>query len=757
MRKFKNLVIGGIENKVFNLILLTLLLIAGVLIPVTIWQNNLLTGLSKETNKRQQEATEAMTDGIIDTVIRENMSRLTEQEAAMADEVFQDLEIRVRMMAEYATDLFAAGDAVPSAGWSPPDAALNGRLSAQVTAAEGVDLADPAVARPLGVIANMANMMISLCKAYDADSAYIALAGGATLRVNALSGRWIGEDGNPRTFDSRERTWYRQAAETGKLIFTEVYQDVTTGELCVTCAIPVYGPEGELQAVAGADMFLTEMRQTIQNSDSDGGYMAVVSQDGHVVFSPRAEGEFRMPDPENAADLRESGNEELASLVRDALTGKTDVRRFMTEEGEIYAVGAPLNTLGWTMIAVFDANAAGEPARKMHRQLEEIQAGAVETYQRETGGARRNILLILGGVLVLVGTGTLLLGKRIVRPLNLITKRISEISEENPVFKMEDAFRTGDEIEALAESFANISQRTVDYVQEVTRITAEKERIGTELHMAKLIQSSMLPHVFPAFPSRPEFDIYAMMDPAREVGGDFYDFFLIDDDHLALVIADVSGKGVPAALFMMISKVIIQSCAMLGQSAAEILTKTNEAICSNNQVEMFITVWVGILEISTGRLTASNAGHEFPTILHDGKGFELYRDRHGFVIGGLAGMKYREYEIQMRPGDKLFVYTDGVPEATSGAQELFGTDRMLAALNRHPEAGPQELLQNVRQAVDGFVQDAEQFDDLTMLCLEYRGPGKDGTAPPAGGKILTGGNGTDEQTEEKDGTGREAP
>ena len=245
-----------------------------------------------------------------------------------------------------------------------------------------------------------------------------------------------------------------------------------------------------------------------------------------------------------------------------------------------------------------------------------------------------------------------------------------------------------------------------------------RQRITAELTMASKIQDSMLPHT--TFPDRHDFDIYASMDPAREVGGDFYDYFLIDDDHLCMVMADVSGKGIPAALFMMISKVILQSCAMLGRAPADILTKTNDALCSDNQVDMFVTVWLGILEISTGRITAANAGHEYPALCKNGK-FELLKDKHGFVIGGMEGMKYKEYEIALEPGDKLFLYTDGVPEATDAEDRMFGTEQMLAALNEDPAASPEQILKNIRKAVDGFVQNAEQFDDLTMLCFEYRG------------------------------------
>ena len=268
-------------------------------------------------------------------------------------------------------------------------------------------------------------------------------------------------------------------------------------------------------------------------------------------------------------------------------------------------------------------------------------------------------------------------------------------------------------------------RRKMRILEKKHREVEEKERISTELRMARQIQEGMLPGAFPAFPDRTEFDIYATMEPAKEVGGDFYDFFMIDEDHLGILIADVSGKGIPAALFMMISKVILQSCAMLGRSAGDILTKTNEALCSRNRLEMFVTVWLGILEISTGRLTAANAGHEYP-VLKQGDSFELLKDRHGLVIGGMEGIRYQEYTLTLSPGDKLFIYTDGIPEAINRNQELFGIKRMMDALNRHPEGTPEEILSGVRRSVGQFAGDAEQFDDMTMLCLEYRGPAGSG-------------------------------
>ena len=244
----------------------------------------------------------------------------------------------------------------------------------------------------------------------------------------------------------------------------------------------------------------------------------------------------------------------------------------------------------------------------------------------------------------------------------------------------------------------------------------------TELNMATEIQMSMLPLTFPAFPDRSEFDIYASMDPAKEVGGDFYDFFLIDDDHLATVIADVSGKGVPAALFMMSSKILLNDHATIGGSPAEILERVNKLVYANNKAHMFVTVWLGILEISTGKLTSASAGHEYPMINVNGK-YELLKDKHGLAIGAMPNSKYKDTEITLNKGDSVFVYTDGVAEATDANNELFGTDRTLEALNAiQAGVSQKEILAGVRSAVDAFVKEAPQFDDLTMLGLKYFGP-----------------------------------
>lgn len=278
-----------------------------------------------------------------------------------------------------------------------------------------------------------------------------------------------------------------------------------------------------------------------------------------------------------------------------------------------------------------------------------------------------------------------------------------------------------DEIRSLSDQFADMIVELKDYMVNLQHVTAEKERIGAELNVATQIQADMLPRVFPAFPTRDEFDLYATMNPAKEVGGDFYDFFMVDDDHIALVMADVSGKGVPAALFMVIAKTLIKTRTQQGGLPGDILSEVNDTLCEGNDAELFVTVWLAIIEISTGKGWAANAGHEHPAIRRKDGDFELSIYKHSPAVATMEGIPFRQHEFELYPGDSLYVYTDGVAEATDANNELYGTDRMLNVLNRTKDEKPEEVLRAVRKDIDEFVGEAPQFDDITMLMFNYFG------------------------------------
>lgn len=274
-----------------------------------------------------------------------------------------------------------------------------------------------------------------------------------------------------------------------------------------------------------------------------------------------------------------------------------------------------------------------------------------------------------------------------------------------------------EEMNTLLASMRTMESEMNGYLVDIRKASAEQERIALELGLASKIQTAMLPNKFPPFPDHKEFSIFASMTPAKEVGGDFFDFYLIDEDHLGVVIADVAGKGIPAALLMMVSKIIIKNYALMESSPARILELVNNQLCSNNQVDMFVTAWLGILTMSEGRFVAASAGHEYPFIKKGRGGFEMMKDKHGFVLGGMEDSKYTDYEFTLGEGDTLFIYTDGLPEATDSENEMFGNDRILQHLNAVKEGIPEIIIDHMEKAVKGFVGEAQQFDDLTMLAL----------------------------------------
>ena len=279
-----------------------------------------------------------------------------------------------------------------------------------------------------------------------------------------------------------------------------------------------------------------------------------------------------------------------------------------------------------------------------------------------------------------------------------------------------------DEVGHLADDVAVMADSVKSYMKNLEAITAEKERIGAELNVATQIQADMLPNIFPAFPEHEEFDIHATMQPAKEVGGDFYDFFMVDEEHLAVVIADVSGKGVPAALFMVIAKTLIKNRAISKESPADIFIHVNDQLCENNETGMFVTSWLGIINIKTGHVDYVNAGHNHPIIVRSDGTAEWVKCRPGFVLAGLEGIPYQQNELQLNPGDMIYLYTDGVTEALNIEEELYGDARLMECLSVADikEKCPQEVLAHVSKSLSEFVKNAEQADDITMLSLKIK-------------------------------------
>ncbi len=454
-----------------------------------------------------------------------------------------------------------------------------------------------------------------------------------------------------------------------------------------------------------------EYMDNIKNDFSDLQYLYIFKpEDTYFTYLIEAQSDTDDPDliatPGMTFDYRQS---EYDHLVPDVQNKRASTGLIL---GQDAGYGKPISA--WAPILDSDGNVAAMVEadyiiKNIGKQITVSIAGIVAV----------QILCILTVAILMI----LSIRKNVVRPVTSLKKMVD--SYESGEFSADlSRFQHDDEIRSLAVSFEDMTTRIENYITELTAVTAEKERIGAELNVATQIQADMLPGIFPAFPDRKEFDLYATMDPAKEVGGDFYDFFLIDDDHLGLVMADVSGKGVPAALFMVIAKTLIKNRALTGgySGPAQVLEEVNNQLCEGNDADLFVTVWLGILEISTGKIIYASAGHEYPAVYRENVGFVLEKNKPSLPLATFEGIKMQDNEITLKKGEALYLYTDGITEATNVDKDLFGEKRMLASLSGHSDEDAKQLLKSIRRDIDMFVGEAPQFDDMTMLALRYEGP-----------------------------------
>ena len=621
-----------------------------------------------------------------------NLSNTIADKAALADAQFGRFAESINSFASYIHDLYENPQYYVEREVLPPDAANQGVLTMQrYLRDDSVQIAD--VERELKLMGNLETYW-NATMAQNEDiitTIYIGTESGLHVAYDPSSELGVEEGSAESHFDYSGSEWYTKARELGQTGFTNIYQDSYGRGMMISCFSPFFNEKGAFSGSVSMDILISDIYQQIVSMDlGNEGNVFLIDNDGYTV------------DPGDSSKLILASDLISDARVKTAMENRRN--GFTLSNDGVYYVYAPVQSTGW-MLCI------GIPERQV---LESV-------YQMDQG--IQIALIVFAAVFVILIIAVLVVSYRFARsltdPLIALEKDAMTISGGNLDYRAE--VRSNDEIGDLANSFNQMAASLNQYVKDLTKVTAEKERIGAELNVATQIQADMLPRIFPAFPDRSEFDLYAVMDPAKEVGGDFYDYFMVDDDHIALVMADVSGKGVPAALFMVIAKTLIKSRAQMGDSPAEILNNVNEQLCEGNEAELFVTVWLAVIEISTGKGLAANAGHEHPVIRRAGGKYELVQYRHSPAVAAIQGVHFREHSFELHPGDSLFVYTDGVPEATNADNQMFGTERMLDVMNRDPLAAPRPLLQTVWKEIDIFVGDAPQFDDITMLNFQYRG------------------------------------
>ena len=553
------------------------------------------------------------------------------------------------------------------------------------------DITYESIKQEIDLLGNVEQVWIPFQRQHREVAIFLAAKAGVLIAYDIAL--YNPEPGKPDVYyDFTGSSWYRRCEKTQATGFTDVYDDHWGRGKMMTAFAPFYDGGGNFAGAMGMDILITDLYRSIVAIDMGrGAYAFLVDHNGKIISSP---------DSPNAETAMLSDDPDITpEIAREILTGRTSVA---LSGSETYYAYTPIRSTGWKLCIKMPRSLILSPLSYIYENVEWAILFLLLSF------------VVMWAVVRIAGCK---FSERLTAPISRLGHDVDKISSGNLEHRAE--ITSDDEIGELARNFNVMTESLREYIANLADVTAEKERIGAELNIATQIQADMLPKIIPPFLNNEAFDIRATMTPAKEVGGDFCDFFMVDDDHLALVMADVSGKGVPAALFMVIAKTLIKNRAMMGGTPSEILHDVNNQLCEGNDSSFFVTVWLGILELSTGHVSASNAGHEYPAIRKAGGMYELFTTEQDPALAVMEDMEFTESSFTLGHLDTLYLYTDGMAEATNARRELYGTERMTAELNRTAGAPANEVLDIMNRSVMEFTGDAPQFDDITMLCLQF--------------------------------------
>jgi len=501
---------------------------------------------------------------------------------------------------------------------------------------------------------------------------------------------------------SRGRPWFILAEQRGKISITDIYEDNAGRGYCFTFCTPFYSKDGRLAGVIGADISMVELSKIIEQ---------ITGNDIELAMLIGSEGVLANSLHKNIAIDGEMNRLFTEIMQKDRGAIKKEIPDFTAEKPtihEAYIIWASLPLTDWKLVGFAPISSIVAPADKIKLNISLYTDRFIHKAILYVDVIQIVNILVFSLLIAIFIFYSRKTANRIVTPITALTDDALKIGQGTLEFLPK--IDTGDEIETLTNTINKM-------IFDIKYITSEKERIGVELEVAKHVQASMLPNIFPPFPHRPEFDIYGFMLPAKEVGGDFYDFFFVDEHRLALVIADVSGKGVPASLFMVITKTLIKNVAQYASSPKEVFETVNNMLCENNDMGMFVTAFLGILDLQTEMLTYVNAGHNPPFKRHINGTLEQLQSKTTLVLAAMTDTKYIQNEISLKKGEILYFYTDGVVEAVNNNEQMFTEKRLKETIANYPSNDPKGIADNLIHEIDVFTEGVEQADDITMLVL----------------------------------------
>lgn len=669
-----------------------------------------LETLSKNGNQNIGDSASESIDIAMTDLSKNSVAALVNSKAEKINEQMKAMKNSLVSLCDYLANLYDHPENYPDIPITILSECPENTLVMQYGLAPGVSKDDPAIQEELNLQGNMEVLYRSIMAAYpDICSIYIATETGVNTGFDEYAQTKADE------FEGRTRDFYKVAVKSKKMYISNTYLDTFHRGLMVTLSKAVYKSDGELIGVVGIDVLIEDLNKDILGTTvGTSGYAMMFSKEGKIICAPGL-GEEDLGDEKLLDAYLGSAKK---SILEDLKADEATCTESDVDAGHGYFFSAPVNEMNWSVVMVLPESDIKEPGSQLTESVQTIITDTSKAQNDQIFLSNMTLIIVFILVILAVSFFASYLSRKIANPIVMLNEAVRKIEGDN--LKFDFSLHTGDEIESLSLSFQSLLEKLEEYMVNLTKVTADKERIATEMSVATSIQSGMLPSIFPKFTDNKEFELFATMNPAKEVGGDFYDFFMVDDTHLAIVMADVSGKGVPAALFMVIGKTLIKDHTQPGADLGDVFTKVNNLLCESNGEGLFITAFEGVLDLVTGEFAFVNAGHELPFISKKNEPFAPYKVRRALVLAGMEGMKYKSGVMQLEPGDRIYQYTDGVTEATDVNNQLYGMERLEKILNIHIDKKPELLLPAIKEDIDAFVGEAPQFDDITMLCLEFK-------------------------------------
>ncbi len=660
----------------------------------------------------------------LESAERKRISLLARERAKVLYSQLKRLEDRTILLSGWISHMLDNPNDYPPHRIYFPRAENAGIITAQLELAPDADY--DRLKDDIGLVANVSPFMVRLSQ-YTGEGTVVSLGDeqGFYISADTESDKHLTPEGRPLPFDPRTRPWYKKAKEAGNFVFTDVYSDLYSGRMRLGCAAPYYR-NNKFSGVAVIAFYLSAMNDGEAQADKetkvlydtdtffvvDGkGRLLFLKDDTHI-FSNMTMGQ---------SNMLEGKNDGLTETVK-AMIAKEEGIRSVSLNGKDYLIAfSPIPEVGWSSAV---AVSAGDIVATKETARQDVLTIAQKNVEDMDRFITRLILVMIAAIILSVWALRKLgynLGGRFAKPILELSDGVQEIAGGNLDRKL--SIKTGDEIEQLANSFNNMTDDLKTYIENLSRVTAEKERVAAELSVAQSIQLGALPQDF--LTEHKEFQIYANMDAAKAVGGDFYDFYMTDENHLVVTIADVSGKGVPAALYMMRAKTTLKNLVLMANQTddvASLMMQANQELCRDNESMMFVTVFIAQLDLTTGELVYVNAGHNPPLVRQNGRFRYLVQKKKYTVFGVDEDATYQVNRLVLRPNDMIYLYTDGVTEAMDKNNNLYTEQRLQDALNRiDSNASVQEILAEVRKDVYAHAEGAEQSDDITMLGVRFFG------------------------------------